>query len=47
MDKKALLNVLLDAQIKCKNFHFICTQVTLTKYELKYLIKKLEKEVKE
>lgn len=46
MNKQTTLNVLLDAQTKCKNFHFACYSLTLTKEEIDYLIELVSKETK-
>ena len=44
MNKQQLLNVLLEAHIKCKKSHLLCVDVTLFKDEVKYLIDELQKE---
>ena len=46
MNKQTTLNVLLDAQTKCKNFHFACYSLTLTKEEIDYLIGKVSEDIK-
>ena len=47
MNKQQLLNVLLEAQTKCKNFYFQCYSVTLSKEEIDYLVGKLSEDVRQ
>ena len=46
MNKQQLLNSLLEAQTKCKNFHFACYSLTLTKEEIDYFVGLMSKEIK-
>lgn len=47
MNKQQLLNVLLEAQTKCKNFYFQCYSVTLSKEEIDYLVGKLSEDARQ
>ena len=45
MNKQQLLNYLLEAQTKCKNFYFQCYSITISKEEIDYLIGLLSQDI--